>query len=119
MVDDEPQVRSVVVRTLRAEGYEVIEAADAAAALQCFKEIGGAVDLTITDLVMPGMSGRELTAELIRRHPDLPVLWMSGHPRDVGLRAAEADQPFLQKPIAADSLLAAVRTALESRASRS
>ena len=119
VVDDEPLVRGVVVRTLRAEGYEVIEAADAAAALQCFEEIGGAVDLAITDLVMPGMGGRELTAELIRRHPDLPVLWMSGHPRHVGVRDTEANQPFLQKPIAADALLATVRTVLEGRANRS
>jgi PAS domain S-box-containing protein len=118
VVDDEPQVRRVVVRTLRDQGYEVIEASDAATALQCFDALGGAVDLAITDLVMPGMSGRALANELIRRRPELPVIWMSGHPSELDPRDETADYSFLQKPIASDALLATVRSTLERKVSR-
>ncbi len=119
VVDDEPQVRSIVARTLRAEGYDVIEAPDGQAAIDCFEEVGGAIDLLVTDLVMPGIGGRELGRELTRRHPALAVVWISGHPRDVGLPDVEpTDQLFLQKPIPPDLLLATVKNALESQANR-
>jgi len=119
VVDDESQVRSIVARTLRAEGYDVIEASDGQAAISCFEEVGGAVDLVVTDLIMPGISGRALARELTRRRPSLGVVWISGHPHDVGLPdAGPTEGPFLQKPIPPDRLLAAVRQALASRAGR-
>jgi two-component system cell cycle sensor histidine kinase/response regulator CckA len=101
VVDDDESVREVVVRMLQGQGYEVLGAGDGEEALDCLEQVGGSVDLVITDLMMPVMGGRELTAELRRRYPNLPVVWMSGHPREVELRSADhtKDLPFLQKPI--------------------
>jgi two-component system cell cycle sensor histidine kinase/response regulator CckA len=86
---------------LQDEGYEVLGARDGEEALIYLEQVGGAVDLVITDLVMPVMGGRELTTELRRRYPNLSVAWMSGYPREVEARHAEhmKDLPFLQKPI--------------------
>jgi PAS domain S-box-containing protein len=101
VVDDEESVREVVARMLQDEGYEVLGARDGEEALIYLEQVGGAVDLVITDLVMPVMGGRELTTELRRRYPNLSVAWMSGYPREVEARHAEhmKDLPFLQKPI--------------------
>ncbi|MGH7509126.1 MAG: PAS domain-containing hybrid sensor histidine kinase/response regulator [Gemmatimonadales bacterium] len=101
VVDDEDSVRAVVARTLQTEGYEVLGARHGTEALAYIEEVGGSIDLVIVDLVMPVMGGQELTAELARRYPDLPVIWMSGHPRPVEVQHPEADEepPFLQKPV--------------------
>jgi two-component system cell cycle sensor histidine kinase/response regulator CckA len=91
----------VVVRMLQGEGYDVLGARHGEEALNYLEQVGGSVDVVITDLVMPVMSGRELTAELHRRYPNLSVVWMSGHRREVELRSADRtkDLAFLQKPI--------------------
>ena len=101
MVDDEDSVRVVVGRMLQGEGYEVLTARHGKEALAYLEQMGGSVDLMITDLVMPVMGGRELTEEVRLRYPDLLVVWMSGHPREVELRSADLtkDPAFLQKPI--------------------
>jgi FixJ family two-component response regulator len=81
--------------------------------------VGGSIDLVVTDLVMPRMGGRQLIDELSRRHAALAVVWMSGHPRDVGFpQGVPKGQPFLQKPIPPDILIAAVEQALQHQASR-
>jgi two-component system cell cycle sensor histidine kinase/response regulator CckA len=116
VVDDEPQVRAILARTLRAEGHDVIEAVDGSSAISCFEEMGGAIDLLLTDVVMPGIGGRDLARELTRRSPGLRVVWVSGHPRDVGLRNLPLDHPFLQKPVPPDLLVDTVREALERQA---
>jgi two-component system, cell cycle sensor histidine kinase and response regulator CckA len=114
VVDDEPLVRQVVARTLQDAGYDVIEAKDGKAALRCFDEVGGAIDLVVTDVIMPGLGGRELVGELKRRKPDVAVLWVSGHPRDVGLPQSDTtDQIFLQKPVRPEDLITAVQQALQ------
>jgi PAS domain S-box-containing protein len=113
VVDDEPQVRAILARTLRAEGHDVIEAVDGRSAIACFEEVGGAVDLLLTDLVMPGLGGRDLARELTRRSPGLPVVWVSGHPREVGLPETMADYPFLQKPVPPELLVETVQQVLE------
>jgi len=101
VVDDEDAVRTVVTRMLQGEGYDVLGARHGEEALEYLEQVGGAVDVVITDVVMPVMGARELTEELARRYPDLSVVWMSGHPREVELRAADQlmNLPFLQKPI--------------------
>jgi FixJ family two-component response regulator len=78
--------------------------------------MGGAIDLLLTDVVMPGIGGRDLARELTRRSPGLRVVWVSGHPRDVGLRNLPLDHPFLQKPVPPDLLVDTVREALERQA---
>jgi PAS domain S-box-containing protein len=115
VVDDEDAVRAVVCRTLQSEGYEVLRAREGREALRELDEIGGAVDLVVTDLVMPGLGGLQLARELANRYPSLPLIWMSGHPRE---REFPREMPgkyqtFLMKPVAPDVLLDTVARVLE------
>ena len=121
VVDDEDSVRSVVMRTLQTEGYEVLGARDGKEALTELDEIGGAVNLVLTDIVMPGMSGRQLAAELARKYQDLPIIWMSGHTREAELQKGEIgkDEPFLHKPVPPELLLQTIATVIgKARRSR-
>ncbi len=114
VVDDEDTVRLVVARTLQAEGYEVFGAREGEEALRMLDEIGGGLDAVITDLVMPGIGGAKLAEVLEERYPDLPIVWMSGHPREPGFAKTGKDrqQPFLMKPVAPDALLDTVARVL-------
>ena len=107
VVEDEDSVRTVVTRTLQAEGYEVLGAREGNEALRELEEVGGAVNLVLTDIVMPGMGGRQLAAEVSRRYRQIPIVWMSGHAREAALQRGELsrDEPFLQKPVSSDTLL--------------
>ena len=115
VVEDEDAVRTVVMRTLQAEGYEVLGAAEGREALRELEEVGGAVNLVLTDIVMPGMGGRQLVAELSRKYRRIPIVWMSGHAREAEQQRGEIsrDEPFLQKPVSADALLETVTQVLE------
>jgi CheY-like chemotaxis protein len=79
VVEDEPAVRSLVARILVDCGYAVIEADGGASALEAHGRFDGSIDLLITDVVMPRMSGPQLADQLKERNPDLPVLFISGH----------------------------------------
>jgi two-component system, cell cycle sensor histidine kinase and response regulator CckA len=116
VVDDEESIRAVVGRMLQAEGYEVLRARDGLDALRQMREIGGAVDLIISDLVMPGMGGRMFGEEIARRYPGKPLVWMSGHPRDVEFprEGSAPEQPFLMKPVSHEALLDTVSRALHN-----
>ena len=115
VVEDEDAVRAVVMRTLQAEGYEVLGAREGSEALRELEEVGGAVNLVITDIVMPGMGGRQRAGELSRRYRQSPIVWMSGHARETALHRGELsrDEPFLQKPVSADVLLHTVGEVIE------
>jgi PAS domain S-box-containing protein len=115
VVDDEEAIRAVVGRMLQAEGYEVLRAREGNEALRELQEVGGAVDVVITDLVMPGMGGRVLGQELSRRYPELPIVWMSGHPRDVEFprEIPGQEHAFLMKPVSPEALLDTVNRVLE------
>ena len=118
VVDDEDSVRSVVSRTLEEEGYEVRQARNGREALDCLSE-NGRVDVVLTDVVMPELGGRELVERLAVDHPGLPVIWMSGHPRDAAFAdgGPGAAHPFLQKPIPAEVLIRTVEGVLARRTS--
>ena len=120
VVEDEDSVRIVITRTLQGEGYEVLGARDGREALRLLEEVGGAVNLVITDVVMPGMGGAQLAQELSRKYPHLPLVWMSGHPRETGMPPGELadDQLFIQKPVAPRVLLKAVAEALTTAGDR-
>ena len=115
VVEDEDMIRAIMARTLRDEGYEVIEARHGGEALARLEEPGSDIALVLTDVVMPVMGGRELGERLARERPGLPLVWMSGYPRDAAFSddASALDHPFLQKPIGADLL---VRTVAEELA---
>ena len=114
VVDDENAVRLVVSRTLQQEGYDLLGARHGKEALYYVEQVGGSVDLVIMDLVMPVMGGYELTEQLARRYPRIPVIWMSGHPREVESQQTGPGHAsaFLQKPVAPHILLETVAEVL-------
>lgn len=114
VVDDDDTVRDVITRLLQVEGYEVVTAATGREALDCFDQSGGAIDLVIADVVMPGMGGAELLHRLNLLDSSVPTILMSGHPRDVRWSQQANTQIFLQKPIMPDTLLEAARIAIRA-----
>jgi PAS domain S-box-containing protein len=115
LVDDEEGVRKLCQAILHANGYSVIEAANAAAALAAYEKNAHKVDLVLTDVVMPQMNGFELGARLAQENADVKILYMSGY-RDSPIGAAAAANPaFLHKPFTPDALLEKVREVLDTR----
>jgi CheY-like chemotaxis protein len=116
VVEDEPSVRAITSRSLSRAGYDVIVAASPAEALS--NEGPPEIDLLLTDVVMPGMNGRELAETLLDRRPGLRVLFMSGYTEDSVLRSGieNASQAFLQKPFSMRDLLSRVRQVLDAPA---
>ena len=114
VVEDEDGVRDIVCRILRKAGYEVQSAGDPREALQLYRQDGAGVDALLTDIIMPGMSGTQLAAELRRARPDLPVLFMSGYTSGPapGGQELPADAPLLHKPFQSDQLLTALHQLL-------
>jgi CheY-like chemotaxis protein len=108
LVDDEDVVRAYIVRALRMQGYEVVEARDGPGAWQLALE--KSYDLVITDNRMPGMSGKELTRRVRERYPDTRILCVSGSqdtPAD-----DDAHVAHLRKPFGIDELIVKVRALL-------
>lgn len=118
VVDDEQGVRDLVCRTLRSEGYRTLEAGHGAEALKLVESAPDPVDLVITDVVMPGMDGRELGRRLAQSKPTLPVLYMSAYDvNDIFRRGSPSTSaPFLQKPFPHDILLTRVEQLLSRSA---
>jgi two-component system, cell cycle sensor histidine kinase and response regulator CckA len=108
-------VRAAAARALRARGYTVLEASEGRSALRLLRDHKKDVRLLITDIVMPGMNGREL-AELAReRMPTLPLLFMSGYADDNDLRQlVQRDEVhFIEKPFRIQAFAAKVRQVLD------
>ena len=110
VVDDEPAVRSVIVRTLHRQGFTTIECASGADALEPLRTGSRPIDLLLTDAIMPGMTGLELITRARSLHPHLPVLLMSGYAAD----DLDADVPYISKPFSAEQLLTRIRQILGS-----
>jgi two-component system cell cycle sensor histidine kinase/response regulator CckA len=120
VVEDERVVRALMLRSLTRLGYRCVEAADAEEALRVLEQEEGHVDLVITDVVMPGISGGDLGLRLAERYPALPVLYTSGFADDDVIRRGllDATRPFLQKPFNPVELGRKVREVLDSPAVR-
>lgn len=116
VVDDEEGLRSIVCRTLQNEGYGTLEAGHGAEALEVMNKALSPVDLVVTDVVMPGMDGRELGRRLTQRWPTLPILYISAYDvNDIFRRGSpRTSAPFLQKPFPPEILITSVRQLLES-----
>ncbi len=113
VVDDENQIRDICARVLGKLGYAVTTAADGREAIAAL--MGGlAPSLILTDVVMPGMGGLELHAELEARWPGVSTVLMSGYSADVAL-AGTSSVPFLLKPFTATELASIVRETLDAR----
>src|SRR5206468_3437877 len=121
LVEDEAPVRAVTRQLLERNGYTVLEAPDGPAALALVDGGGGDphVDLLLTDVIMPGMSGRELANQLKARRPELHVLFMSGYTDDAVVRHGmlEPGLAYLEKPFRPANLLKKVREVLAARPS--
>jgi PAS domain S-box-containing protein len=115
LVEDESQVRRLVFEVLQARGYQVLSAKDGLEAVRLEENYTGRIDLLITDVVMPGMSGRELAQRVTAARPDTKVLFVSGYTDDAVLRhgVTTPGMAFLQKPFALEDLLQRVRALLD------
>ena len=118
VVDDEEGLRRVVCRTLRAEGYGTVEASHGAEALEIMENLAEPVDLVVTDVVMPGMSGPEVAQAVTSMRPGTQVLYTSGYTDSaIGHHGVlEPGIAFLQKPFSADDLTRKVRVLLDEAA---
>jgi len=114
VVDDEEDLREAMRRMLERRGFATLTAGGPAEAEAVCREHGGAIDLLLTDITLPGGSGGELARTVTSLRPDLRVLFVSGLSKEVavgrGLVAEEA--ALVQKPFTSDKLAEAVRTAL-------
>ena len=108
--EDDDQLRTVVELMLDGQGYRVLLAARPEQALELAAEHPHAIDVLVTDLSLPQMSGTELAARLKKSVPELEVLVLSGHPPDVLRGPCHA---YLQKPFSDTSLLQTIRLLLE------
>lgn len=118
LAEDEDAVRTVAVAALERRGYRVLAATDGDAALAISRAFPGRIDLLVTDVVMPGMNGRELADRLTQSRPDLPVLYVSGYTEDADLRLGleGATRSLLAKPFTSLELARRVRTILDGTA---
>jgi two-component system cell cycle sensor histidine kinase/response regulator CckA len=117
VVEDEPPLRRLVARVLGEGGYRVFVAGSGPEALELLDDMEAPPDLLLTDVVLPdGLQGNELALEFTSRVPGLPVLYMSGHPRDAIVHAGRLDEGvhFLGKPFTPQGLTAKVREVLDS-----
>jgi two-component system cell cycle sensor histidine kinase/response regulator CckA len=115
VVEDEPPLRELAARILVAAGYTVLQAANGPDALALIARHPDSVHLVFTDVVMPGMNGRELVARLSVLRPAMLVLYTSGYTEDAILRHGVLDDPrrFLSKPYTPAVLLHRIREALD------
>jgi two-component system cell cycle sensor histidine kinase/response regulator CckA len=118
LVEDETSVRDIVQTELTKIGYHVVEAMNGIEACLIATQHGGHFDLLLTDIVMPGMNGRELATRLHLIYPNLRVLFMSGYLDDVTANAGleQRQTAFLQKPFTPDVLARSVRQLLDTPA---
>ena len=116
LAEDEDGLRALNGRVLEARGYRVLTASNAAEALLLAERQPGPPDLLVTDVVMPGASGRELARRLRDRHPGLKVLYVSGYAED---SRVEDDASFLQKPFTPEGLSERVAELLTTEVRRS
>jgi two-component system, cell cycle sensor histidine kinase and response regulator CckA len=109
VVDDEGMVRALVRRMLEPEVCGVVEAEDGESALRLIERGQPAIDVVLTDLVMPGIDGFDIIAVLARHRPDLPVICMSGF---ASVAASRLTVPFIPKPFSLEGLRAALELVL-------
>jgi two-component system cell cycle sensor histidine kinase/response regulator CckA len=114
LVEDEESVRQLVRETLQAKGYKVVEAENGEAGLAAAGKHAGKIDLVITDVVMPGMGGRQLVERLAESRPETKVLYLSGYTEDaiVNEGSIVSGTAFLQKPFTLQNLSRKVREVL-------
>ncbi|MGH9720970.1 MAG: response regulator, partial [Bryobacteraceae bacterium] len=114
LVEDEPEVRQLMLQILEQQGYRVLAAGSAAEAVRVSGWHHGPIDLMVTDVVLPGMDGPALAERMALLRPEMRVIFTSGYAGErVGRYRAPADSVLLEKPFQTDELLRAVRLTLD------
>ena len=115
-MEDDPQVRELTRTVLAAQGYFIIEAGSPEDAERIVENDGAEIHLLLTDVIMPGVSGRELAKRLTARLPRLRVLYMSGYTYNIIAHGGtlETGVAFLQKPFTPSTLVEKVREVLDA-----
>ena len=115
LVEDNEQVRELGLSLLKRQGYNVLVAKDGDEASEILKSLDGPLHLLLTDVVMPGINGRELAKRALKKYPGIRVLYMSGYTGDVISHSGILDEgiQFVQKPFTVQGLAAKVRETLE------
>jgi len=116
IVEDDPDVRAFLVEALRDLSYRTLSAPDAAAALRILEQANNRIDLLLTDVVMPGLNGRELAVEAQRHRPELKVLFMTGYSRNAIVHQGRLDPgiEMIQKPMTQRELAGRIRDLLDA-----
>ena len=111
LVEDEEGLRSLNARGLRSRGYSVIEASNGIEAMEALEEKNGAVDLVVSDVVMPEMDGPTLLREMRIRNPNLKIIFVSGYAEEAFDKSLPENEQFafLAKPFALSALVAKVK----------
>ncbi len=117
VVEDETSILKLARQILVNQGYHVNTAQTPFEALEIAKDLGGAIDLLITDVVMPGMNGKELAEQLKKMNPQIKCIYMSGYTANVIAHRGVLDKGlhFIQKPFQANKLIAAARAVLDTK----
>lgn len=111
LVEDEPIPRYDFAQKLRSQGYEVLESMDGAEAIALLEKHYPAINLVVTDMVMPNVNGLELVANIQARWPKVPLIMLSAYmSQSGGDRILGQHAQFLQKPVRPSALIAAVRS---------
>ncbi|MGK2961952.1 MAG: ATP-binding protein [Gemmatimonadaceae bacterium] len=115
LVEDDDEVRNVALRILRRNGYRVLEASNGADALKVCEAEGSAVDLVVTDIVMPEMGGSELAEKIRETQPDARILFTSGFTEDAAVRQSflKPGEAFIEKPFTPATLAKKARQVLD------
>jgi PAS domain S-box-containing protein len=115
VVEDQEEVRNLTCMILRSVGYEVLEAANGTEAVAVVARHGRPIRLLVTDVIMPGMNGRDLAVQLTEAQPQIKVIFMSGYTDHVMTQNGVLDNSvsFLQKPFSAEKLIELVHEVLE------
>jgi PAS domain S-box-containing protein len=118
LVEDEDSVRRTIKRTLERAGFDVLEAPDGESVLALAERHESPIDVVVTDVMMPGMNGREFADALLQKYPDVGVVFMSGYTDETvsQRRLVDASRTFLQKPFTGEQLLSAIRDLIPVRA---
>jgi len=118
VVEDDSQLRQILRRSVSSWGYTVLDAPNGPAALELLRTHTGAIDLVLTDLVMPGLDGRALSELVLRARPQARIVFMSGYTEHAALKQAALgpEDCFVQKPFSARALSEVLQRALTAPA---
>jgi CheY-like chemotaxis protein len=112
LVEDDEAIRRLFEQVLAMDGYTVLAPETGAEALELLAQHGAPIDLLITDVFMPGMSGRELVSRVGALRPEMKVIFISGYPDETLARQGVPGTRFLLKPFSTAELVSAVRASL-------